>query len=196
MKNTNNPVKDTPTPKAQWKGIAGLILVVYVLLMLAFTKLWEWTLYWIYYKPAYALLGNHSLYSSVFVYWLGILLLISAYIIASVLVIKKNWIKKTGIVLMIALTVFISYNIFQEIISINTSKYDVDECNLNRLSRVEGGGGQTKSLYYDIDGTKFVSINMNFYQYTELLKLKKKKGDVTIQVYYLPSRRRMLKYQE
>jgi hypothetical protein len=185
--------------KANLKGLAIILAIVVVFLIAVFSTLREWTFYWIYSKPLYTLFGD-SLYSPVYVHWAGALLVLAVLLIIFIITFKKKISKIISALILLAIMSFFSYRYYQDIVCINTQKYTAIECNLDSMKRIKRHSHG--HIYYDyqinsneIIGKRYVWIEMDFYQYRELLKLQNEKGNKIIQVYYLPSSKRMLKYE-
>ncbi len=84
-------------------------------------------------------------------------------------------------------------------------KYLTVRCDINTLRsylyRRSGGGRRIPSRRFDISSVEQTAngrrlfIDMDFYQYRELLKLRQQDSNKIVTVYYLPNSERMLKYE-
>jgi len=90
-------------------------------------------------------------------------------------------------------------NVYKDIVFINTDKYKTMECDINTVRKVASGGSRGHYYKYYIMGNeeingRFLSIEMDFYQYQKLKKIQDEYRNGIILIYYLPNTKRMLKF--
>ena len=92
---------------------------------------------------------------------------------------------------------FLGKNAYRDIVFIGKEKYLVIECNINSLAKHKRKTNEYYNIYgiERINGKTSIGIEMDFYQYNELMKEKNTNGSKILVVYYLPNTKRMLKYE-
>ena len=182
------------------KGKLAFLCAIGVLLLIIFNR---WLFYWIYYMPFYTIFEN-SLYLSFYLYVAALLISCTLILFLAIVLIRKKTKKNIAcgilfVILSIVLLYFNGKDAFNDIVFIAKEKYLTVECNINSLKKVQTGNKGRR--IYEINSIekierKYVYIEMNFYQYTELLKEQNTNENKILLVYYLPNTKIMLKYEE
>jgi hypothetical protein len=162
----------------------AILLIIALLLPIA----GEWILYWIYYKPLYTLFKN-SIYLPIYLDHLGSSLALVFFTIMIFTQFKKIIAKIIGLLVIVGIVFLLSKGIYKDIGFINAEKYRIIECNIETLVRSDRGQGGR--FYYRIKGNvknngKMLSIEMDFYQYIELLKIKDEGINIMVTINYVP----------
>jgi hypothetical protein len=177
--------------------IVVLIFCISIILALIFR---EYIAYWMYYKPFYTLFKN-SIYLPLYLYGGGYLLFA---IIINIISIKHRETKLRSKIIIIVITIvllfFLEINVYKDLLFTANEKYLKTECNINSLARIRSIGSGPIRYYkiysnIEIDRNILSSIEMDFYQYSELKKLQAENKNKIIIVYYLPNTEKMLKYE-
>jgi hypothetical protein len=181
-----------------------LIVAIGLLALIAFVP---WIGYWIYYKPLYTVFEN-SFYLPFYVYAAGSVIVYCVLLAGAVACFRSFCNKKISweIVIIIGFLVLafflVGKNIYKDVAFMNASKYTTAECDLDTLKVYYHNTGRFAVKYYGIKTAERATANgreliieMDFYQYNELLKKKKENRDRAIMVFYLPNTKKMLNYQ-
>jgi hypothetical protein len=178
--------------------IAVFVLCIGVILM---KIVGHWVVYWIFYTPFYARFPD-SLYLPFYLHHAGMILLCLFILLWAAACVWKKPRTKSGIAGAIFLggiaitgSFFGGRSLCRDMEFIGHGKYMTAECNINTLEKNRHRGSS-----YWIDRTETVYgeriiINMNFYQYRKLVKLREEDNDRILTVHYLPNTGIMLKYE-
>jgi hypothetical protein len=198
INNTNKPpnerAKDGAWSKKKVLPIVAIVFSVGGILAMIFGR---WVLYWIYYMPFYSIFNN-SIYLPFYLYGASYLL-IAGFVNVMVLTYKGNKLRSKIIVASITVVILFSFerNVYKDIVFINTDKYKTMECDIKTVRKVSSGGSRSHYYKYYIKGNeeingRFLSIEMDFYQYQKLKKIQDEYRNGIILIYYLPNTKRML----
>jgi len=177
-------------------------IVTFVCIFILLLCISKWILYWIYYKPLYAIFGS-NFYLPFYLYAASFLLLCLLFFFGSAYSLKKGH-KIFMSCVLIFMFVISEKTVFQDFIFLKKEKYKTTECDLGSLCELTNTGGAKYQYTVWQIGNNFTGknnlvTNMDFYQYRELLKEKEKIGGKSgvkiLTVYYLPNTKRMLKYE-
>lgn len=189
-------------------SILAVAAIVGLYLMFIFGR---WTTYWLWYKPVYAMFPD-SLYLPLYLHLSSFAIMCIVLFVVAIFLVRKPR-TKSGVAgaiflgaLSIAMMVLAGQDCHNDIVFTRNEKYLTAEC---RLSSLHGHGRRSGNRHdklkpntsrfhiesaEKIDG-KYRDIEMNFYQYRELQRIREADGDRMLRVHYLPNTGIMLKYE-
>jgi hypothetical protein len=182
MKTGINNASKPPNERAKdgvWskKTIIPIVVLLFCVCLLFALIFGRWVLYWIYYMPFYSIFNN-SLYLPLYLYGASYLLIVG-FVNVVVLTYKGNKLRAKIIVASITVVFLFLFerNVYKDIVFINTDKYKTIECDIKTVRKVTSGGSRGHYYRYYIMGNeeingRFLSIEMNFYQYNKLKKVQ------------------------
>lgn len=184
--------------------LAAALLLAFVMFLVVIV--YRGFRYYIWYKPLYALFPD-NLYLPLYLNVAENIILGAAILLAAVFMLGQYRTKKDSSkwniiggfmfgIMAIALLFFSSRNAYKDMLFAGSEKYLTAECNISSI-RVRKSRAYR---YYEIQPAEQIAgkrlyIQLNYYQYRELLKLQRENGDKMLTVYYLPNTGRMLKYE-
>ncbi len=208
----SQPIDEGPKNLGKFPYIRIAILSVIIFIALAYALIWHSHSVWycIYYMPFYAIFPN-SLYLPLYLYAGGHILVGILFLTVTKALMSKPrkkshaFIAIVPVALAIIFIVFMNMDAYKDVNFAVKEEYLTVECNINTLRsylyRRSGGGRRIPSRRFDISSVEYtnqgrrLSIDMDFYQYRKLLKLREQDSNRIVTVYYLPNSERMLKYE-
>ena len=208
----SQPIDEGPENLGKFPYIRIAILTVVIFIVISYALIWHSHSVWycVYYMPFYAIFPD-SLYLPLYLYagghiLVGILFLIVTKALMSKLRKKSHVFSAiVTVALAIIFIVFMNMDAYKDMNFAVKGKYLTVRCDINTLRsylyRRSGGGRRIPSRRFDISSVEQTAngrrlfIDMDFYQYRELLKLRQQDSNKIVTVYYLPNSERMLKYE-
>jgi hypothetical protein len=177
-----------------------IILAMISIAAIVVVLLFRWIRYWLYYKPLYAIFGG-NLYFPFYLY-LAVFVILGTFFLVVSLTLKYKLAPKIMIssVLVIVILLWCGFH-YKDFVSIKNNEFMTVQCDLSHLRVYQTDVKPLRSFsHYQIRGLekvdgKYLYINMDYYQYHELLTERNENKIERITVYYLAHSRRMLKYE-